>query len=331
MPNQTEVPVYLFTGFLEAGKTRFIQGTLEDERFNNGERTLLLVCEEGVEEYDPSLFASDEVYVRVIDEESDLNPAMLSDLLHKSGAARVVIEYNGMWMLQSLFEALPPEWTLYQEFLFADATSFLNYNANMRSLVVDKLNTCEMVVFNRFTDAMDKMEYHKVVRGISRRADIVYEYSEERVEFDDIEDPLPFDIDAPVIEIDDRDYALFYRDISEEPEKYDGKTVHFKGIVAVGGKVPNNCFVVGRRRPQAAPPRLGGPAGQDLLPVSYGLRPEGPGAHRPVGDPFHCAPAGSGHLLLSQSVSKRSRPKGRGVFYTPHTERKPWNNVICSC
>ena len=45
-----EIPVYLFTGFLEAGKTRFIQETLEDERFNAGERTLLLLCEEGVEE-----------------------------------------------------------------------------------------------------------------------------------------------------------------------------------------------------------------------------------------------------------------------------------------
>ena len=49
-----ELPVYLFTGFLESGKTKFIQETLEDSRFNAGERTLLLVCEEGVEEYEPT-------------------------------------------------------------------------------------------------------------------------------------------------------------------------------------------------------------------------------------------------------------------------------------
>ncbi len=47
-------PVYLFTGFLESGKTKFIQETLEDKRFCNGERTMLLVCEEGEEEYDES-------------------------------------------------------------------------------------------------------------------------------------------------------------------------------------------------------------------------------------------------------------------------------------
>lgn len=54
-----EIPVYLFTGFLEAGKTKFIQETFEDPRFNNGENTLLLVCEEGIEEYDPSRFKGD--------------------------------------------------------------------------------------------------------------------------------------------------------------------------------------------------------------------------------------------------------------------------------
>ena len=46
MAKQRDIPVYLFTGFLEAGKTKFIQETLEDRRFCNGERTLLLVCED---------------------------------------------------------------------------------------------------------------------------------------------------------------------------------------------------------------------------------------------------------------------------------------------
>ena len=46
-----EIPVYLFTGFLDSGKTKFIQETLEDVNFNNGEKILLVVCEEGEEEY----------------------------------------------------------------------------------------------------------------------------------------------------------------------------------------------------------------------------------------------------------------------------------------
>ena len=57
----TAVPMYVFTGFLESGKTRFIQQTLEDPRFNSGERTLLLVLEEGEEEYDLSTYPSKNV------------------------------------------------------------------------------------------------------------------------------------------------------------------------------------------------------------------------------------------------------------------------------
>ena len=246
MPNQKDLPVYLFTGFLEAGKTKFIQETLEDKRFCNGERTLLLVCEEGEEEYEPDQFADASVFIRVIENQSQLNTPNLMRLAAETRAERVVLEYNGMWMLDQLYQAMPENWIVYQEFMFADATTFLSYNSNMRQLVYDKLKSCELVVFNRFTLQMDKMEFHKIVRGASRRADIAYEYAGGQVEYDDIEDPLPFDLDAPVVEIKDEDYALWYRDMSEEPKKYDGKTVRFKCRALVRRKLPNQTFVVGR-------------------------------------------------------------------------------------
>ena len=62
------VPVYAFTGFLESGKTKFIQETLEDPRFNSGERTLLLVCEEGEEEYDSTSYPHACVYKVIVDD-----------------------------------------------------------------------------------------------------------------------------------------------------------------------------------------------------------------------------------------------------------------------
>ena len=52
-----EIPVYLFVGFLESGKTKFIQETFEDPNFDSGDKTLLLICEEGEEEYNPKKFA----------------------------------------------------------------------------------------------------------------------------------------------------------------------------------------------------------------------------------------------------------------------------------
>lgn len=163
-----EIPVYLFTGFLEAGKTRFIQETLEDARFNAGERTLLLLCEEGEEEYAPDTFAGSNVFIETIEAESGLAATRLAALQKKHRATRVLVEYNGMWMLDSLYQHMPEEWSIYQEFLFVDARTFLAYNANMRSLVVDKLKSCELVVFNRTSEETDQLMFHKIVRATSR-------------------------------------------------------------------------------------------------------------------------------------------------------------------
>ena len=247
MNQQEDIPVYLFVGFLEGGKTKFIQETLEDKRFNNGEKTLLLLCEEGEEEYDASRFPSKNVFQYVIEEQEDFNEENLKKILKECGATRVVLEYNGMWTINDLFENLPVEWAVYQAMCFVDSNTFLNYNANMRSLVVDKLNVSELVVFNRFDkENMNQMEFHKIVRGVSRRIQIAYETTSGEVAYDDIQDPLPFDVNADEIEIKDEDYALFYRDIMEEPEKYDGKTIIFKAAAARDKKFPKNVFAAGR-------------------------------------------------------------------------------------
>lgn len=241
-----EVSVYLFLGFLEAGKTKFIQETLEDERMENGERTLLLLCEEGEEEYAPERFAVRDVAVATLESADELTLENLERLTEKYGAQRVIVEYNGAWLLQQFFDAMPESWVINQMMTFFDANTFLNYNKNMRQLVFDKVQMTQMVVFNRFKGEFDKMEFHKIVRGISRRPDIVYDYLGGKPEFDDIEDPLPFDVNAPVIEIEDRDFAWFYRDMAEKGKSYVGKTVRFKGMAAVSKKVPAGYIVLGR-------------------------------------------------------------------------------------
>ena len=242
-----ETPVYLFLGFLESGKTKFIQETFEDPRFSSGEKTLLLVCEEGEEEYETIRFAGAEnVELVLLDDKANLTEEYLAKLQLECGAERVVVEYNGMWALDDFFNAMPEGWLINQVMTFFDARSFLNYNANMRQLVFDKIENAQLVVFNRYDDTMDKMSLHKVVRGITRRCDIVYEREDGRADFDDIEDPLPFDINAPVIVIEDKDYAFFYRDLTENLETYIGKTVKFKGLVATDKRLQPTDIVVGR-------------------------------------------------------------------------------------
>lgn len=242
------VAVYLFTGFLEGGKTHFIQETMEDNNFNEGAPTLLLVCEEGEEEYNLSRFPCEgkNVTVSVFDEEDRLTPDRLEAQRKRANADTVVVEYNGMWSIDTLYNNLPPNWVVAQEIFIADATSIMQYNTNMRQLTVDKLNSTQVVVFNRVTDSTDRMALHKLVRGISRRAKIAYETVEGELTFDDIEDPLPFDIQAPVIEIADKDYAIFYRDISEETDKYNGKTISFKAVVARQEGMAKNQLALGR-------------------------------------------------------------------------------------
>ncbi len=241
-----DIPVYLFTGFLDSGKTSFIQETLEDKRFNDGERTLVLLCEEGEVELDSSRFSGKNVFVEVVDKPEDITPSNLKAMEKNHRIKRVMVEYNGMWMLDTLYQNVPKNWVIGQEMLFADANTFELYNANMRELVVDKIRSAQLIAFNRCQKDFDKMALHKIVRGVSRQVDIAYDYGGDDVEYDDIEDPLPFDVHAPVIAVEDGDYALWYRDLSEELQSYDGKTVRFKGQVVVDGSIPSGCFIVGR-------------------------------------------------------------------------------------
>lgn len=241
-----KLPVYIFTGFLEGGKTSIIQESLNDEKFNSGEKTLVLLCEEGEVELDPSAFWGKNVYIHTVENKEWLTRENLEELVKGRRIDRIIVEYNGMWDMQTLYDSFPSNWAIYQNMMFADANTFINYNNNMRQLTVDKLRDCEMIVLNRTPDDIDKQEIHKIIRGITRRAAIVYDYPDSHIEYDEIEDPLPFDIEAPVIEIGDGDYAVWYRDLSENMNAYDGKTVKFKGLVADDNRLPSNSVVIGR-------------------------------------------------------------------------------------
>jgi hypothetical protein len=219
---------------------------MKDPNFNDKNRKYLIItCEEGEVEFYPDELGEN-VSFASFDDEQLITPDRLSAMAKRANADIVVVEYNGMWKLDSLYNNLPDNFLVYQEIFVCDSTTALVYNANMRTLMVDKLTSCEMVVFNRTTDSTDKMALHKIVRGISRKANICYEDTNGEIEFDQFEVPLPFDINADVIEISDDDFAIFYRDMTEEFAKYNGKTIRFKGIVAVDRALPAGHFAVGR-------------------------------------------------------------------------------------
>ena len=246
-----QIPVYLFVGQLESGKTKFIQETMEDPQFDSGDKTLLLVCEDGEIEYDPSRFAFGGVHVAQIEDKSELTQENLAALAEKSGCGRVLVEYNGMWLLQDLYDAMPDNWVVFQCLASADGTTIKTYAGDnaMRALLLDKLRASELLVINRaeaVNDDESRQLIHKLVRQASRRCDIAYEFKDGSVGYDDIPDPLPFDINAPVVEIPAEFFGVWYMDCMDEMEKYDGKTVKFLAQVCQTNRAGKGCFVPGR-------------------------------------------------------------------------------------
>ena len=245
MPEKT-IPVYLFLGFLEAGKTKFIQKTMENERFGKDENILLLLCEEGVEDYEFSRLSGKNISLHVLEEKTDIDAQTLNTLAKDCDADIVVVEYNGMWHLLDLLVNKPSNWKIFKTVFIADASSFPMYVNNMKSLIVDKVNVSDVVIFNRYVNRADVNKLHKIIRSINRRSEIYYEADNGMMIADDIEDPLPFDTEAQTIVIKDNDYAIWYSDIMSNAKKYDNKTVKFKAMVTKMPTLPNNVLAVGR-------------------------------------------------------------------------------------
>ena len=234
-----EIPVYLIAGFLEGGKTNFINGILEDG-FAREDATLLLCCEEGIEEYDPRFLRN--VTVVTIDDESQLSRNKLKQLEQKYRPKQILIEYNGMWEIQKLyFDYLPTNWLLYQVMTFVDATTFNMYVKNMGALMMEKLKDADMIVFNRCTEKEREALRARNLKMVNRRADIYLENMDGSSEDYADETVSAFDLSAPIIDIRDDDYGVFYVEAMDLPARFDGKTVRFKAQMCKSPQFQEGC------------------------------------------------------------------------------------------
>lgn len=91
------IPVYMINGFLDSGKTEFIQYTIAQPYFQMRAKTLLIVCEEGDIEYDATLLKKSRTVMELIEDEEDFTAQNLIELEKKHKPARILIEFNGMW------------------------------------------------------------------------------------------------------------------------------------------------------------------------------------------------------------------------------------------
>lgn len=241
--SEDRMPLFLINGFLEAGKTAFLRFTMQQDYFRTDGKTLLIVCEEGEEEYDEELLKETKTAVVYVDELSRLTPEYLEELELFYNPERVLMEWNGMWDMNEL--KLPEDWELYQQITIIDGSTFDLYLNNMKPLVGNMVRNTEMIVMNRCDDIEDLDIYRRVLKGMNPQVQIVFE--DEDGEIDEIsEADLPFDVNADVIEIPPEGYGIWYIDALDRPDRYRGKTVEFTAMALKTPEFPKNYFVPGR-------------------------------------------------------------------------------------
>lgn len=241
-------PVYLFTGFLDSGKTTLIQETLKDENFMNDVKRVLILCfEEGETEFKKEWLESHKACVEYFDSINDLTPERMQELDTIYHPTIVFIEWNGSEPVsETLLAGMPQFWPLVEILTTVDARTFESYIQNMRGMMFEQLRYSDVVIINRCTPDTNGRMLRGNIKAINRRAQIFYEGNfGEKVELKS--GTLPFDINADVIDIKDDDYGLWYMDAMENPEKYDHKKVILRGMFAE--KIPNyqRSFILGRR------------------------------------------------------------------------------------
>ena len=236
-------PVYMINGFLESGKTEFIMYTLAQPYFQTRGKTLLILCEEGENEYDAALLKRSHTVLELIEEESEFTTDKLIELEKKHKPERIIIEYNGMWNYKEL--KLPWHWKIEQQITTINAATFPMYFTNMKSLLAEQIRKSELIIFNRCDGVEDLGSYKRNVKAINPKAEIVFEDANGEIN-EIFEEDLPYDLKSSVIELDNDSYGIWYLDSMDHLERYEGKTISFVGMVLKPKQFPKGYFVPGR-------------------------------------------------------------------------------------
>ena len=240
-----EIPVYLFTGFMDSGKTTLVQETLFENNFGDGAKGVIIMCEDGEKEYNVDKLKTVNFQLAEIEKEEDFTSEKLKEINDSYLPKQVFIEYNGTWGIDKILEAkLPEGWVIVQTLTTVDSTTFDLYLNNMRVMMQEQVFASDVVIFNRTDDDTDRGHLRRMIKNINRKAQVVYERKDGTI--DQRPEELPFDINQEVIELSDADYAIWYMDAMENYRKYDGKKVHFLGLVYNPEKLKKGIFVPGR-------------------------------------------------------------------------------------
>lgn len=218
-------PVYVFSGFLDSGKTTAIKGTLYNPRFNEGEPTLIICFEQGDVEYDKKFLEITNTQVIYMDSIKDLTIEKQKEIDKNYKFERVFLELNGMEDDNILYDTgFNSNWELAQTLTTIDASKFEVMMNNMRQFMYNHVVNAEMVIMNR-ADNVNKRFLRNNIKSINQYIEIIYEDKDGNVS-NKIEDEL-FDTSKD-LDISDVDYGLWFMDAVDNPEKYNNKKISIK-------------------------------------------------------------------------------------------------------
>lgn len=308
-------PVYIINGFLESGKTQFICFTLAQNYFQIRGKTLLILCEEGENEYDEVLLRKSRTEVELIEREEDFNPANLTSLEKKHRPERIIIEFNGMWNFKNV--KLPWYWKVEQQITTIDGSTFPMYYTNMRSLLAEMIRNSEMIIFNRCDTVRDQLNsYKRNIKAVNPSADVIFE--DAKGEIDEIfEEDLPYDLNQPVIALDNEGYGIWYLDSMDHLERYVGKTVQFVAMVLKPENFPKGYFVPGRMAMTCC--------AEDMAFLGYACQYEGADSLKQkewvkvtatVAKEYWADYKGEGPMLHAVSVEKTKAPRDAIISFS---------------
>ncbi len=236
-------PVYVINGFLDSGKTDFYRYTMAQPYFQTKGRTLLIVCEEGENDYSDTLLKKTNTVKEVIEEKDEFTPSALMALESKYDPERVLIEWNGMWPFRDF--KIPKAWQMEQQITMVDAQTFSMYFTNMKSLLSDQLRNSDLILFNRADGLEDLPNFKRNVKAVNPKAEIIFEGANGEIDVT-LDEDLPYDLNDDPIVLNNFGFGNFYLDALDHVERYLGKRIRFKAMVMKPGGIPEGSFVPGR-------------------------------------------------------------------------------------
>lgn len=171
------VYVDTITGFLESGKTSFIKELIDKNCMMEYNRTVLVVCEEGVEEYNENLLSEYRIDLLVLNKQVEIDEAFFRKIDKEYSPDHMIIEFNGTWDISLLLNQKLPFGYRFRNVVFiGEAGSFHGYLGNMTTVLQPQLKNSDIALLNR-QEMFDRQQLRIIrqdVRKINKRTEVLF-------------------------------------------------------------------------------------------------------------------------------------------------------------